>query len=143
MNETQAVASAAGNTDTQSQVNRTAATELRAYHSDLIKCHRPPSGGARAANSERQAEEAAALQAQVSNLLDELDHMVEVEARERRSKNVDLLMTSCLIARLLNGVRTISCESGTDCTAMFQTLETARFAERCKMIDRCVMLYFS
>jgi len=145
VNETQAVANAAGNTDTQSQVNRAAVTELRTYHSDLMKCNnRPFSGGARAAHSERLAEAAAALQATrvVPGLLDELDRMVEAEAREERSysKNVDLLLTSCLIARLLNGVRTISCKSATDRTAMFQTLETARFAERSGMIHRCVVL---
>jgi inositol polyphosphate-4-phosphatase len=44
-------------------------------------------------------------------------------------KNVDLLLASCFIARLLFGARTTSCKSAKDRTSVFQTLEVARQAE--------------
>ena len=45
-------------------------------------------------------------------------------------KKVQLLMSSCYVARLLNGVRTTSCKSAKDRTSMFCTLELVRLAQR-------------
>jgi hypothetical protein len=58
-----------------------------------------------------------------------LGQQIEDEA-QHKSKNVDLLLTSCEIARLLNAARTTSCKSAKDRTSVFQTLEVARIAER-------------
>ena len=65
----------------------------------------------------------------VAELLESLDFFVGVEGHGA-SKQVDLLLFSCYIARLMKGGRTTSCKSAKDRTSMFHTLEVVRLAER-------------
>jgi len=98
--------------------------EIRAYHREFTK-----------ASTNETNSHAGEVQRELYVLLDRLEELIEAEAKER-TKTVDLLLVSCFIARLLNGALTISCESAKDTTAMFQTLEVARFAERNQMVER-------
>jgi hypothetical protein len=65
----------------------------------------------------------------VDALLPVLQALVAAEARDK-SKHVDLLLVSCVIARLLKGARTTSCKSAKDRTSVFHTLEVAHLAMR-------------
>jgi inositol polyphosphate-4-phosphatase len=112
----QSVANSTGSTSIQTEINRVGAKELRSYF-DLYR-H----------NQLGPVDEA------LPKLLDSLDHLVEVEGR-LKSKNVNLLLESCYIARMLNGARTVSCKSAKDRSSMFQTLEVTCVALRNGWID--------
>ena len=119
VNEMQTLANATRSTGLQTEINRQGVSDLESYFRNTHKLvHLPTSA-----------------QEEIPAMLGKLAFLVEEEARSGQ-KCVDLLLTSCRIASLLNGARTTSCKSAKDRTSMFQTLEVAQQAEAMSLIDR-------
>ena len=130
VNEMQTVANSTGSVAIQTEINKKGVKLLRWYHSMFLNTGSNLSGPGSLipiAGSET-----------IPHLLDMLEKYVDVEAKEK-SKNVEILLMSSHIARLMHGARTTSCKSAKDRTSVFHTLEVVRIATRMGMLDRCVL----
>lgn len=116
VNEFQTVANASRKTAIQTDINRRGVRDLSFYYERCVSF---------------QDDET--LSPELPLLLAQLADLVELEVRER-GKHVDLLVTACVVARLLGGARTTSCKSAKDRTSVFHTLEVARLARRCGLL---------
>ena len=127
VNEMQSVANKTGSTSLQNDLNR---HNLRLFKAYVITLNAITS-----ADSEHGAadiESSSSLKDKTKTLRDlltQLEDLIEDEA-QRKSKNVDLLLTSCALARLVHAARTTSCKSAKDRTSVFDTLEMADLAMR-------------
>jgi inositol polyphosphate-4-phosphatase len=124
----QTVANATGSTSSQTEINERGVQHLKAYHRSFVEFIASASltGGSKHPFSQSFAD--------LPKLLSELEEMVEDEARHR-GKDVEMLLTSCTIARLMNGARTTSCKSAKDRTSVFHSLEVARLAQRFGIVN--------
>jgi inositol polyphosphate-4-phosphatase len=129
----QSVANVTGNTSLQTAINEEGVEALSGYYHSYTEflALRHQSGDAGIRHSGWAAHSVGDL----PRLLWRLKELVEQERRER-GKEVELLLVSCFLARLMNGARTTSCKSAKDRTSMFHTLEVARLAELKGWLER-------
>ena len=145
VNEMQSVANATGDTSLQSDINRKGLQGLRQYmeaFSDFRRREKrrsnPPSperAGTlhyRGTNFDVVDEDSGDVDSTVRSCTKHLSSLEKLVADESSTlkKNVQLLMASCYVTRLLKGVRTTSCKSAKDRTSMFGTLELVRLMEK-------------
>lgn len=107
VNEHQTVANTRGLTAAQTRINLKAVEKMKAYHQKCVEC---------AGSGE------AAVPTYLPKLLIRLEALVKGEAKAR-AKNVELLLASCVAAKLMHAARTTSCKSAKDRTSVFHTLE--------------------
>lgn len=127
----QSVANTTGHTEIQTEINRHGVCLLREYLKAMLRFIEV---SVDCVDSEDDPE-VVVWRTGVAPLLDELEALVETEAKSK-GKHVDLLLTSCFAARIMNGARTTSCKSAKDRTSMFQTLEVSRLAQEWGWLDK-------
>lgn len=121
VNEMQSVSNFKGTTSMQTEINEKGVERLRIYYDAFTEFLASGQGNRKALG-------------ELPELLHQLAELVEAE-KEHPTKLVDLLLTSCWIARLLNAARTTSCKSAKDRTSVFHTLEMVRLAVRTGLLD--------
>ena len=133
VNEKQTVANAVRRTELQSDINRRGIEKLAKYHEHFsIFANRqgwPTVPRGHIASTSMSGGQGS-IARELPTLLARVRELVEDEASGRSRKNVDILLSSCLAARLLGGARTTSCKSAKDRTSMVHTLEVSRLAAR-------------
>jgi hypothetical protein len=143
VNEMQTVANAAHDTALQTDINRKGLQGLRRYldaFRDYVENEKRSSVPSpdRFGTLYNREDDATANEEDHNNaavqtcteMLSELEGLIDSEASLKQRKKVELLMQSCYAARLLNGCRTTSCKSAKDRTSMMYTLELVRLAQK-------------